>query len=93
MSKECLEKKIIENVDEESLSKKYYDAVFSQLEDVTVESMPLFMNGILIKDKKGNEILLYTTPYSNAVYVDCSYSDGTEEVTKLVLQDQEWFVV
>lgn len=93
MIKEANKKKTIENVDEQSLAKKYYDAVFSQLEDVTVESMPLFMNGILIKDKKGNEILIYTTPYSNAVYVEASYSDGATDVTKLVLKNEEWLVV
>lgn len=96
MSRECLKSnviKVIDNVAQESLSKKYYDAFLSELEDVTVEAMPLFMNGILIKDNKSNEILVYIIPLSDVVVVESRYSDGFEMSNKLVFENNEWLIV
>ena len=59
-------KKIIEEIanekrqeKEESLSEKYYQTFLSSMENVSLKEVPLFKNGLSIKDQEGNEILLY----------------------------------
>lgn len=95
-------KKIIEEIanekrqeKEESLSEKYYQTFLSSMENVTLKEVPLFRNGLSIKDKEGNEILLYEDFFSNALVIDVTYEDGFNSITKEKFNDKtnQWEVL
>ena len=95
-------KKIIEEIanekrqeKEESLSKKYYQTFLSSMENVTLEQVPLFRNGLFIKDKEGNEILLYDDFFSYSLVIDVTYEDGFNSITKEKFNDKtnQWEVL
>lgn len=95
-------KKIIEEIanekrqeKEESLSKKYYQTFLSSMENVTLKEVPLFKNGLSIKDQEGNEILLYEDFFSNALVIDVTYLDGFNSITKEKFNDKtnQWEVI
>ena len=95
-------KKIIEEIanekrqeKEESLSEKYYQTFLSSMENVTLKEVPLFKNGLSIKDQEGNEILLYEDFFSNALVIDVTYSDGFNSITKEKFNDntKQWEVI
>ena len=95
-------KKIIEEIanekrqeKEESLSEKYYQTFLSSMENVTLKEVPLFKNGLSIKDLEGNEILLYEDFFSNALVIDVTYEDGFNTITKEKFNDKtkQWEVI
>ena len=95
-------KKIIEEIanekrqeKEESLSEKYYQTFLSSMENVTLKEVPLFKNGLSIKDQEGNEILLYEDFFSNALVIDVTYADGVNSITKEKFNDKtnQWKVI
>ena len=80
---------------EESLSEKYYQTYLSSMENVSLKEVPLFKNGLSIKDQEGNEILLYEDFFSNALVIDVTYSDGFNSITKEKFNDKtkQWEVI
>lgn len=95
-------KKIIEEIanekrqeKEKSLSEKYYQTFLSSMENVSLKEVPLFKNGLSIKDQEGNEILLYEDFFSNALVIDVTYSDGFNSITKEKFNDKtnQWEVI
>ncbi|MBM7709507.1 hypothetical protein [Enterococcus lemanii] len=93
MSRESLKSnviKVIDNVAQESLSKKYYDTFLS---NVTAEAMPLVTNGILVKNNKGNEYLIYTLPFSDVVVVETFFLGSFSFSNKFVFKDNKWLIV
>ena len=65
------------------------------MENVTLKKVPLFRNGLSIKDREGNEILLYEDFFSNALVIDVTYKDGFNSITKEKFNDKtnQWEVL